>query len=400
MSLMTVEDALKAMLSRVAALAAEDVPLDQADGRWLATDVVARRDQPPFDASAMDGWAVRRADIDADMSLKIVGEGAAGRGYGHPLGPGETVRIFTGAPLPAGADHVVIQEQAEQDGDQLRPHPAADALSWVRPRGCDFMRGQVLLRAGQRLNPWRLALAAASGLGVLSCTVRPRVALLTTGDEIVAPGQTAGPDQIFDSAGPALAAITRRNGGVSMDLKTAADTLKAIMDAASSAAFDILVTIGGASVGDHDLVKPALRALGAELCVEGAAMRPGRPVWFARLPDGRAVLGLPGNPASALVCAELFLVPLLARLQGALDPRHAFEMAALEDDLPANGPRDHYLRALASTGPDGQRRVRAFPDQDSSLVNVMAAADILIRRPPHAPAALQGTLVRTLVPTR
>lgn len=400
MSLTTVEQALAVMLSRIAALSAESVPLDQADGRWLAADVMARRDQPPFDASAMDGWAVRRADLDAFASLLIVGESPAGQGYGQTLGAGETIRIFTGAPLPPGADHVVIQEQAKQDGQRLWPAPATGALSWVRPRGGDFSAGQVLLTAGQRLTPWRLALAAASGVGSLPCARRPRVALLTTGDEIVAPGKTAGPDQIFDSAGPALAAVARRQGGEPITLPPAADTLEAIMMAVSGAAFNLLVTIGGASVGDRDLVKPALRALGAELNVEGVAMRPGRPVWFASLPDGRAVLGLPGNPASALVCAELFLIPLLTRLQGDPRPDHAFETAALENDLPANGPRDHYLRGRVSTGADGQRRVRAFPDQDSSLVKVMAAADILIRRPPLARAAPAGALVQTLVPTR
>ncbi len=397
MSLPTVEDALARMLTQVSQLAIEAVPVADADGRWLAEPVAATRDQPPFDASAMDGWAVRSADVRTAATLTIVGESVAGRRADVVLQPGQTVRIFTGAPLPEGADRVVIQEEAERHGDTLTCGPA-DGSRYVRPRGCDFRQGQSLLGAGQRLNPWRLALAASAGAGTLTCGLRPRVAILATGEELVEPGAPAGPDQIYNSAAPALAAFVARHGGKGTCLVSAADAEAAILDRLSGAAFDILVTIGGASVGDHDLVKPALRTLGATVHVEGCAMRPGKPVWFATLPDGRPVLGLPGNPASALVCAELFLAPILARLQGGA-PDDRFETAVLAAPLPANGPRDHYIRAHVKAGPDGARRVTPFADQDSSLVTVMAAANALIRRPPFAPAADIGEGVAILPPT-
>lgn len=398
MALPTVEEALARMLAEVRLLSPEDVPLDQADGRWLAQAVIARRDQPPFDASVMDGWAVRSEDLKASTWLAIVGESAAGRGAGRPLGAGETVRISTGAPLPEGADRVVIQEDAERQGDTLVVGPDLSAGRFVRSRGCDFREGQTLLEAGERLNPWRLALAASAGAAVFRCGGRPRIAILATGDELVQPGEAAGPDQIYDSAAPALAAFAVRHEAEPVRLKAAADTEVAIVEAVSGAAFDLLVTIGGASVGDHDRVKPALKGLGAVLHVEGCAVRPGKPVWFAVLADGRPVLGLPGNPASALVCAELFLAPILARMQGA-PSENLFGTAVLDAPLPANGPRDHYIRARSSAGPDGRRRVTPFPDQDSSLVTVMAAADILIRRLPHAPAGNAGETVQVLTPT-
>ena len=398
MSLPTVESALATMLAKVSALPGEAVPVAKADGRWLLTDVAATRDQPPFDASAMDGWAVRTADIDTRTALKIVGESAAGHRSSAPIMAGETVRISTGAPLPEGADRVVMQEEAERAGDLLTCGPSGAAPTHVRPRGCDFAEGETLLKAGERLNPWRLALAASAGAGVLQCGASPRVAILATGDELVEPGQTAGPDQIYNSGTPSLGAFVARHGGNASGLAVAGDTQTAIIEALSGVQFDILVTVGGASVGDHDLVKPALKSLGATVHVEGVAMRPGKPVWFAVLSDGRPVLGLPGNPASALVCAELFLAPLLARLQGG-EAEDRFETAVLATELPANGPRDHYIRAHAVAGPDGRRQVTPFANQDSSLVTIMAAANALIRRPPGAPAAPAGAVVSVLGPT-
>lgn len=397
MTLPTAEAALATMLARISPLSSEAIPVTEADGRWLAEAIVATRDQPPFDASVMDGWAVRSADVETGAALSIVGESVAGRRAAVTLGPGQAVRIFTGAPLPEGADRVVAQEEAERRGEVVLCRPAAASPVHVRPRGCDFRRDQVLLEAGLRLNPWRLALAASAGAGRLVCGARPRVAILANGDELVEPGKAAGPDQIYDSAAPALAAFVTRFGGVATRLASAGDSEAAIVDAIAGAAFDLLVTVGGASVGDHDLVKPALRSLGAELHVEGVAVRPGRPTWFATVADGRPVLGLPGNPASALVCGELFLAPLLARLQGgAVEDR--FGTAVLAEALAANGPRDHYLRAQAFAGSDGRHRVRPFPDQDSSLVTVMAAADVLVRRPPFAPAAEMGEVVTVLGP--
>jgi len=398
MALPTVEEALARMLAEVSPLPVEAVPLAEADGRVLADAVIATRDQPPFEASIMDGWAVRSADIAPSARLTIVGESAAGRGSDRPLGPGETVRISTGAPLPEGADRVVMQEEATRDGDTLIVGAEVSNSRFVRPRGCDFTQGQTLLEAGARLNPWRLALAASSGVATLRCGGRPHVAILATGDELVQPGEIAGSDQIYDSAAPALAAFVVRHGGGPVRLRSAADTEPAIVAAVSGAPFDLLVTVGGASVGDHDRVKPALKSLGAVLHVEGCAVRPGKPVWFAVFPDGRAVLGLPGNPASALVCAELFLAPILARMRGA-KPEDRFGTAILDAPIPANGPREHYMRARSAAGPDGRRRITPFPDQDSSLVTVMAAADILIRRLPHAPAAQAGEGVEVLEPT-
>ena len=398
MTLPTVEAALARMLAQVSPLATQAIPVADADGLWLAEPVTATRDQPPFDASAMDGWAVRSADVGTAATLTIVGESVAGRRADTTLQPGQTVRIFTGAPLPEGADRVVIQEEAERRGDTLVCGPTGSGPRHVRPRGCDFRDGETLLKVGNRLNPWRLALAASAGAVTLTCGTRPRVAILATGDELVEPGTPAGPDQIYNSATPALAAFVARHSSQAVRLRPAVDTQAAIVDRLTDAAFDVLVTIGGASVGDHDLVKPALRSLGAGLHVEGVAMRPGKPVWFATLPDGRPVLGLPGNPASALVCAELFLAPLLARLQGG-SAGDRFETAILEAPLAANGPRDHYIRAHAVPGPDGRCRVTPFADQDSSLVTVMAAANALIRRPPLAPAADAGQVVSVLGPT-
>ena len=398
MKLPTVETALEAILAQVGPLGFEDVGLAHADGRWLAEAVRAGRDQPPFDASAMDGWAVRDADVQDGAALRIVGESVAGRGMAGRVEAGETARIFTGAPVPTGTDRVVIQEEVERRGDHAVFKPTASEGRNIRSRGCDFREGEVLLEAGARVNPWRLALAASAGVATLRCGRRPTVAILATGDELVEPGQAAGPDQIYNSGAPSLAAFVARHGAAAQVLASSGDDKGAIAAAVSGATFDVLVTIGGASVGDHDLVKPALRDLGAVLHVEGVAMRPGKPVWFATLPDGRAVLGLPGNPASALVCAELFLAPVLARLQGGVLGAR-FETAILSGTLPANGPRDHYIRAVAAPGPDGARRVTPFADQDSSLVSVMAAANALIRRLPHAPAVADGETVSVLGPS-
>lgn len=392
MSLPTVEDALARMLALVSPLAAEDVPLAQADGRFLSSPVTAVRDQPPFDASSMDGWAVQGADVQDGGALRIVGESVAGRGLGRGVETGETARIFTGAPLPPGADRVVMQEEVERRGDVAIFKAPTSASRNVRRRGCDFRSGEILLEAGMAINPWRLALAASAGPGVLRCVRRPRVAILATGDELVEPGQVAGPDQIYNSAAPALSAFVSRHGGTPELLAASNDEQVVIAGTVAAATFDVLITIGGASVGDHDLVKPALKTLGAVLQVEGVAMRPGKPIWFATLPDGRLVLGLPGNPASALVCAELFLAPILTRQQGgAVEDR--FETAFLDGALAANGPRDHYIRAHKTPARDGVWRVTPFANQDSSLVTVMAAANVLIRRSPHAPAVADGESV-------
>jgi molybdopterin molybdotransferase len=386
---LSVEETRARILARAVARPAETVTLD-ADGRVLAEVVVARRDQPPFDASAMDGWAVRRADVETEARLVIVGQSAAGGGYAGALRPGEAVRIFTGAPVPTGADHVVIQENARIDGTHVTMGPISEAGANIRPRGGDFKAGDMLLDAGTRLDPWRLSLAAAAGRAELSVARRPRVAVVATGEELATPGSEAGPFQIYESGGAGLLPMIRRWGGLPTRLSPVGDNAHAIAEAVRDVAADLIVTVGGASVGDYDLVKPALATLGLELDVETVNVRPGKPTWFGRLGDGRLVLGLPGNPASAFVCAELFLRPLVLALQGAMQP-HRMEAARLAVPLPANGPREHWMRARI--GPDG---VTPFPDQDSSLVTVFAAADALLRRLPGAGAVAAGESVDIL----
>jgi molybdopterin molybdotransferase len=394
-NLPSVADALARMLAAVEPLPTETVALDDAQGRALAAHIDARRDQPPFRASAMDGWAVRRADAeDAEARLNIMGESAAGRGFDGALGPGEAVRIFTGAPVPEGADCVVIQEAATRNGDFVRLGALEGAPSHIRPRGGDFQAGQRLLDRGVRLDPWRISLAAAAGLARVEVSRQPRVAILSTGDEIVPAGDPVGPWAIWNSGGPALQALCRTWGAAAVQLAPAGDREDAIASAAAGAEADLLVMIGGASVGDHDLVKPALKRLGLELFVEGVAMRPGKPSWFGRLAEGRLVLGCPGNPASAMVCAELFLRATLYSLQG-LDPARAPLEARLAEALPANGPRAHYMRAELTNG-EGALVVKPFSDQDSSLVSVFARADALLCRPAHAPAAATGDVVEIL----
>ena len=393
MRLLPVEEARARMLAGIAPGPSERVALSDAVGRVLAQDVTAPRDQPPYDASAMDGWAVRESDLGGE-ALRVQGESAAGRPFKQPLAHGAAVRIFTGAALPPGADRVVIQEEAERDGDRVRLSPEGETRH-MRPRGGDFRSGQVLLPRGTRIDPWRLALAASAGAGELLVAPRVRMAILSTGEEIVEAGSPAGEHQIFESNGPALAARAAAWGAAPLRLKPARDDEAAIAAAVEAADAELVVTVGGASVGDHDLVKPALARLGLELSVASVALRPGKPTWFGRLGDGRRVLGLPGNPASALVCAELFLRPLLLTWQGA-DPAFPLRPVRLAEPLPATGPREHWMRARLEPSPDGATLARPFPDQDSALVAVFAAADALIRRPAGTGPLPAGAVVEAL----
>ena len=391
MKLLPVDEARARMLAEIAPLAAETVPLATSVGRVLAEEVRAVRDQPPFAASAMDGWAVRASD--GPGALRIVGESAAGHGYEGALASGEAVRIFTGAAVPAGADAVVIQEDAQRDRDAVTV-PAARMGQNVRPAGGAFRAGEVLLAPGVRIDPWRLSLAASAGRAEVSVYRRPRVALLSTGEEIVeAPGEP-GPFQIYDSGAPALAAMVAGWGAEARRAKPVRDELDAVIAALRDADADLVVTVGGASVGDHDLVRKAAEALGLSLRVESVSVRPGKPTFFGVLGDGRRLLGLPGNPASAFVCAEMFLHPILNAYQGA-PPEPATITARLEQDLPANGPREHWMRAKLAYAA-GEVRVRPYRDQDSSLVSVFAAADALLRRLAGAPAAAAGEVVEVL----
>lgn len=396
MNVLGVDAARAAMLARVVALPTETVALDAAVGRVLRAEVRATRDQPPFAASAMDGWAVCEADArGAPAALRIVGESAAGRGWDGTMQPGQAVRISTGAPLPQGADRVVMQEDARQEGEQVWVGPLAGGDRFVRPRGADFARGAVLLRPGARLDPWRLALAASAGRSDLEVGVRPRVAVVPTGDELAAPGDLAGPWQIFDAAGAGIAAWFGANGCDSVHCSALKDDRSAVSAALSGIECDLLVTIGGASVGDHDVIKPALRDIGLQMVVEGVAVRPGKPVWFGVLPDGRRVLGLPGNPVSAMVCAELFGRAIVAAMQGATAEKRMMQ-ARLASPLPANGPREHYMRGAIWSDAHGGLMAEAAADQDSSLVLILAAAGGLIRRLPGAAAAEAGETIDVL----
>jgi molybdopterin molybdotransferase len=392
-SLPSVEEARAAILAWAETLPTETVPLAEAVGRTLAEDIRAIRDQPPYPASAMDGWAVAAAD--AAGRLKVAGESAAGTPFAHPMARGEAVRIFTGAAVPVGADTVVIQEVATRDGDEVEV-PATPHGQFIRPAGCDFHGGDLLLTPGIRLDPWRLSLAAAGGRGELRVSRRPRVSFLSTGEEIIDPGAAPGPYQIFDAGTVALVALASGWGGAATRLRPVGDDIDATVQAVREADCDLIVTVGGASVGDHDLVKPALAQMGLELAVENVNVRPGKPTWFGRLADGRRVLGLPGNPSSALVCAELFLKPLMLAMQGA-DPALPIIQAKAAAPFPANGSREHWMRARLTNGDDGTLKAEAFADQDSSLVSVFASADALVRRPAGAPALETGGLVEALL---
>jgi len=391
MKLFGVDEARARMLAEIAPLAAETVPLGEALRRVLAEDVAAVRAQPPFRASAMDGWAVRAADVPGE--LQIVGESAAGRGYEGAVAKGQCVRIFTGGAIPDDCDTVVIQENVERLGERVRvPETAAGAN--VRPAGGDFQRGDTLLRKGQRLDPWRLSLAASAGRAEVMAARRPRVAVFSTGEELVQAPSAPGPFQIYESGGVALVAMINGLGGEARRNRPVRDDLETTVAALRDADADLIVTVGGASVGDHDLVRAAGEALGLQLKVASVAVRPGKPTFFGVLGDGRRLLGLPGNPASAFVCAELFLRPILAAFQGAPADLPVVT-AKLETPLRENGPREHWMRAQLSYV-DGTLGVRPYRDQDSSLITVFAASDALLKRPAGALAAQAGETVEVL----
>ncbi|HEY7384504.1 MAG TPA: gephyrin-like molybdotransferase Glp [Beijerinckiaceae bacterium] len=397
MSLLPVEEALSRVLASVRApLPAEEVAIESAAGRTLATDLAALRTQPPFAASAMDGYAVRAEDVaQAPVTLRVTGASIAGRGFSGRVTPGEAVRIFTGAPMPAGADTVVIQENTTAGAGDVTVLEGAPPGRFVRPAGLDFTAGTPLLFAGERLDARRLALAAAMGHARLPVRRKPLVAILATGDELVRPGEPAGPDQIVASNPFAVAALVARAGAEPLDLGIARDSfedLERSIVAARDSGADLLVTLGGASVGEHDLVQSALTRQGMELGFWRVALRPGKPLMHGRV-GSMLLLGLPGNPVSSTVCGVLFVVPLIRALLGdpsaGADPAEA---AALGAPLGANDGRQDYLRATLEPRSDGPPVVTALPVQDSSMLAVLAQADALIVRPPHARAAAAGDL--------
>lgn len=392
--MISVQEALDRLFALSAPLGEEEVPLIEAAGRVLASPVQARRDQPPFAASAMDGYALRQADMTPGVSFDVIGEAAAGSGFDGTVGAGQAVRIFTGAPLPEGADIIVIQEDMTRDGDRVQITGDPGDGTNIRPAGGDFRIGDQI-DAQRVISASDVALMASMNIPRVPVMRRPRVALIATGDELVQPGETPGPDQIVASNSYGLHALFTAIGAEVRMLPIARDRIDSLetvfgLTQEGAAPADLIVTIGGASVGDHDLVARAAAGLGMEQSFYKVAMRPGKPLMAGRL--GRAAMvGLPGNPVSAMVCGHLFVVPMLRHMLGlgaAPAPRLTTVLAT---DVEPNGPREHYMRArLTDQGiiPDAR--------QDSALLSVLSGAGALLIRPPHAPAARAGETVEYL----
>ncbi|WP_281930654.1 molybdopterin molybdotransferase MoeA [Roseibium album] len=400
MSLMPVAEALEKLLSDVDALDTEFAGLDQANGRALAENLLSRRTQPPFAASAMDGYAIRHLDVaGGGAQLEVIGEAPAGHGYTGSVGIGQAVRIFTGAPLPDGADTILIQENANRQESRISVLAIPDKGAFVRPAGLDFQKDQVLLAPPLKLTYRHLALAAAMNYPLIPVVRRPKVAILATGDELVRPGDEPGPDQIIASNHAGIAAMVEDCGGIPLDLGISPDDpveLASHVRRAITARADILVTLGGASVGDHDLVQEVLGQQGMDLAFWRIAMRPGKPLMAGKLGTTK-VLGLPGNPVSSLVCGLLFLKPLLQKMLGYRADTTAPKQAILGQDIPENDRRQDYIRATLHEDPDGRLVATPFTKQDSSMLALLAKSGALIIRPPHAPAQSAGSGTEVLV---
>jgi molybdopterin molybdotransferase len=384
--MITVEEALARCLALVAPLPAESVPLAQAAGRWMSAPAVATRDQPPFPASAMDGYAVQ-GDPGPDDNFLVIGEAGAGHAFDGQIGPGQAVRIFTGAPVPQGATRVIIQEDVVRIDDRIILKEGLDAGPHIRPLGQDFRKGDSL--SPRLLRPNDLALLAAMNIPAVQATRKPVVAIIATGDELVMPGEDPRPDQIIASNSFALKAMVEGAGGHARFLPIARDNeaeLMTVLGLAEGA--DLIVTIGGASVGDHDLVG---KVAGLEHSFWKLALRPGKPLMAGRL-NGVPMLGLPGNPVSAIVCGHLFLLPMVRAMLGDPAPLPQPRKACLTTDLPPNGPRAHYMRARL-TQTDGLPDIAPFDRQDSALLSILGQADALLIRPIDAPACRAGDTV-------
>ncbi len=396
MTLVPVEEALARILKDVKPLPAESIKLKDGLGRVLAADVVAKRAQPPFDASAMDGYAVRHADlVSATARLKLVGTSAAGHGFTKRVKAGEAVRILTGAPMPKGADTVVIQENTRVEGDALEVREVPTLGRNIRACGLDFGKGDVLVPRGTRLNARDLGLLASANAATIRVQRKVRVAILTTGDELANVGKVPRWDQITSSNNQALSALVAALGAKAIDFGAVRDDLKSITTAIKKAGTaDILITTGGASVGDHDFVQEALRRAGVKIDFWKIALRPGKPFMFGTKGKLR-VLGMPGNPVATIMCSLVFLKPLLHVMEGQpSDTGHGF--ARLAVDLPANDQRQDYLRATISHDSDGMVLATPASKQDSSMQRIMRNADCLIIRPPFATALEAGAKVPVL----
>ncbi|MFW2586798.1 molybdopterin molybdotransferase MoeA [Sagittula sp. SSi028] len=383
--MISVNEALETLFSLATVQDVEFVPLRNAVGRVLRHPVRAKRDQPPFDSSVMDGYAVSSAR--PGERLKIIGESSAGHGFEGSVSEGETVRIFTGAPLPEGATRVVIQEDAQSDGTHITIRENPETALYIRSIGADFAQND-LFPAPKTLSPQDIALLAAMNIETVAVSKRPQVALISTGDELVMPGEAPKPDQIIASNALGLMALLQQNGADPKLLPIAKDNEASLRQAFFLAeGCDLIITIGGASVGDYDLVAPVARSLGMQLGFHKVAMRPGKPLMSGRLRD-TMMIGLPGNPVSAMVCGHVFVLPVIRSMLGL--PREAsnWKRAPTLTDLPENGPREHYMRATQTA-----EGLTVAPRQDSSLLSVLASSNVLAIRPPHAPAAKAGQLI-------
>ncbi len=388
--MISVEEARALLFDLVSPLDAETVALGDAAGRILAQDVTATRNQPPFAASSMDGYALKSTEVELHAMFKIIGESAAGRRFDGIVGPGQAVRIFTGAPVPEGADFVVIQEDTERRGELITVSDEPGAKSNIRPAGVDFTVGSKIT-APRNLRPEDVALMAAMNIASVPVTRKPEIALISTGDELVMPGETPGPDQIIASNTFGLKALLENNGAHVRVLPIARDSVAALETAFGLAeGADLIVTIGGASVGEYDLVAEVSEGLGMERSFYKIRMRPGKPLMAGRLGNA-AMVGLPGNPVSAMVCGYLFLLPMVRRMLGIEQVLTPFERAQLSEPIDKNGPREHYMRAILD-----DQGIRACADQDSSLLSVLAQANALLVREPHDPARPAGDTVRYL----
>ena len=387
--MISVQDAISALTQHRAAGADVLTPLSKALGGRLARDVLAKVTLPPRDASAMDGYAVRFSDIGkAGAQLTVIGEAPAGSPFGGAVGQGEAVRIFTGGAVPEGADHIVIQENASREGDILTTTTTNETRRHIRKAGIDFTKGETLIAAGTQLSPAHIALAAAANHDTLPIYKRPVIALIANGDELKEPGSPVQEGDVISSNAAGLGALIQSWGGEVMDMGIAKDSVAAItalIEAASAA--DIIVPIGGASVGDYDYMRTAFKEAGLELVFEKIAVRPGKPTWFGKLGEQR-VLGLPGNPASATVCAHLFLKILMNRADNIVTTK-----AKLTQALSANGPRETFARGRTEVSDDGIAKVTPFPRQDSSLMTPFAKANVLLRLPPNTGPWDEGDVI-------